>query len=240
MREDFRKHDLGKLLLPEDWWLVDAVYQAIDAAGLDRGALASERSAVIANFCGPGRIEQVLFANRDALAAGRPAGVDPMSSPRTMSSSISGIVAILLGIRGAAFTVGMGCAGGLAALDVAAGMIRKGEVDRALVVGLEALSLASYVPHWSQLGASPRSHNAAPHGAMRYAAADREGIAFSEGSACLVLERAASARARQAWRSPARRRAAVQRWGGCSAPTWAGWSGASARCSTRTRGRWTT
>ncbi len=105
-------------------------------------------------------------------------------------------VAHLLGAR-QAFTVSTACAGGSQAIGDALGLLRRGEADIALAVGVDTLITREMMGGFCNLTALS-TRNDEPARASRPFDADRDGFVMGEGAAALVLEREDVAKARGA------------------------------------------
>ncbi|MBL8214810.1 MAG: hypothetical protein JNK87_29090 [Bryobacterales bacterium] len=110
-----------------------------------------------------------------------------------------GILSEVLGIRGEGFTIGGASASGNMGILQAWRQIRYGIADVCVVVGaltdLSPLELQAF-RNTGALGGT--RYAAQPEEACRPFDRDREGFIYGQGSACLILESAASARARGA------------------------------------------
>lgn len=95
-------------------------------------------------------------------------------------------------------TVTTACAAGTQAIGEAAHAIRHGRADVILAGGSEALICDFALAGFAAMRALPTSFNDSPERASRPFDARREGFVYSEGAACLVLERLDHARARGA------------------------------------------
>lgn len=104
------------------------------------------------------------------------------------ASAISGRVAHHLDLRGPAVTLDAGCAGFLAALDVAVALIRAGSAPAMLVGGVSVLCTPGMIIEFSRLGAL------SPDGHCRPFSAGRSGTAWAEGCVMALVESAESAR----------------------------------------------
>ncbi|RKT17081.1 malonyl-ACP decarboxylase [Streptomyces sp. 1114.5] len=115
-----------------------------------------------------------------------------------MDTDHVGTVSQLLGITGEGYTVGGASASGNVAIINAARLVETGAVDLCLVVG--ALTDLSDMERQAfyNLGAMAGTRGRPPQASSRPFDADREGFVPGQGAACLVLESAASARARAA------------------------------------------
>ena len=95
------------------------------------------------------------------------------------------------------FAVSTACAGGATALGDAVTMIRRGDADIVLVVGLDTLVTREMMGGFCNLTALS-TRNDEPSRASRPFDADRDGFIMGEGGAAIVLERMEIAQARGA------------------------------------------
>ncbi|WP_374442174.1 beta-ketoacyl synthase N-terminal-like domain-containing protein [Stella sp.] len=102
-----------------------------------------------------------------------------------------------LGAAGPPVTLSTACASGATAIQTAVEAIRRGDCDRALVVGSEGSLQVEALIRFGLLQALS-TRNDDPAGAARPFAEDRDGFVMAEGAAALVLERPAAAAARGA------------------------------------------
>jgi malonyl-ACP decarboxylase len=116
-----------------------------------------------------------------------------------MDTDQIGMLSEVLGIRGEGFTVGGASASGNLGILQAYRQIRHGQCDVSVVVGamadLSPVELSAF-RHSGALGG--RKFGAQPEKACRPFDADREGFIYGQGSACMILETAESARRRGA------------------------------------------
>jgi 3-oxoacyl-[acyl-carrier-protein] synthase II len=96
-----------------------------------------------------------------------------------------------------ALTVSTACAGGNTAIGDAMGMLRRGEVDVVLCVGVDTLITREMMGGFCNLTALS-TRNDEPERASRPFDADRDGFVMGEGAAAVVLEREELALARGA------------------------------------------
>ena len=96
-----------------------------------------------------------------------------------------------------AFTVSTACAGGSQAIGDALGLLRRGEADIALAVGVDTLVTREMMGGFCNLTALS-TRNDEPQRASRPFDKDRDGFVMGEGAAVLILEREDVARARGA------------------------------------------
>ncbi len=101
------------------------------------------------------------------------------------------------GTSGPPITVSTACASGASAIQTAVEAIRRGDCDRALVIGSEGSLQVEALIRFGLLSALSTA-NEDPAGAARPFARDRDGFVMAEGAAALVLERPDMAAARGA------------------------------------------
>jgi len=101
------------------------------------------------------------------------------------------------GVRGLPITTSTACASGATAIQLGVEAIRRGESDRALIVGADGSANAESMIRFSLLSALS-TQNDPPQKASKPFSRDRDGFVLAEGGAALVLESLASARARGA------------------------------------------
>lgn len=125
-----------------------------------------------------------------------PGRVSPLFIPKMLSNSAAGLIAMRAGARGPNMTVNTACAASASALHLARDLLRGGAADAMIAGGVEAGITGLAVSAFAQMGALSR--NPDPESASRPFDRNRDGFVMGEGSAILVLERAADARARGA------------------------------------------
>jgi len=113
-----------------------------------------------------------------------------------MSNSAAGTVAMRFGARGPCFNPVSACASGAHAIGEAMWMIRRGDADRMLAGGCEALITRLMMSGFHSLTAL--STGTPPERACRPFDLHRDGFVLAEGSAVLLLEELECARARGA------------------------------------------
>jgi len=171
-----------------------AALQALDAAARDRGSVASDRCGVIvSNDSTSGAAVEVADRVREDRTT---ALLGSGHVIRVMASSVATTLSVMLGTRGACWTVGAGCAGGTHALGQATRLIAAGEQDLVLVVGAQELSWVT-TAGFDALGAFA-THDGPADEASRPFDATRTGLVPSGGGACVLLESLDGARGRGA------------------------------------------
>lgn len=170
-----------------------AVMDAIEESGLALNTLHSEQCGIIF-----GNDSSVLSAIEqwDGLRSeGCTASLGSGHVFRGMTSTVTLNLSVLLGIRGASWTVSAACASGSYAIGQAADAIRLGRQDVMVCGGAQEITPES-LAGFDGLGAF--SVHAEPAAASRPFDLARDGLVPSGGAAALVLESLAHAQARGA------------------------------------------
>ncbi len=126
------------------------------------------------------------------------ARVNPFTVPSSLPNMPAFHVTLQFGALGPNTTITTACATGTQTIGEAAEVIRDGRADMMLAGGTEALIREYSLAGFAAMRALPTSFNDAPQAASRPFDARREGFVFSEGGACVVLERLEHALARGA------------------------------------------
>ncbi|QMU80236.1 beta-ketoacyl-[acyl-carrier-protein] synthase family protein [Streptacidiphilus sp. PB12-B1b] len=173
-----------------------AADDALADAGLVVGRDVDPRRVAVVLATGGGGLETFEQQSHRRLERGRP-GVSPYLLPGMLSNMATARVAIKHGIRGYSSAVVTACAAGAQAVAEALRLIRAGDADVVVCGGSEsslhptiaaAFTNARALAHgWQDAGRASRPFDAA-----------RNGFVLGEGSAVLVVERAAHADARGA------------------------------------------
>lgn len=130
----------------------------------------------------PGILEQA-----DILRERGPDRVSPSFLPNVLVDSVSGQLAISLGIRGPNYAVVSACATGSHAVGEAAEMIKRGAADAVLAGGTEACIVPLILAGFTAMrGLAAEDED--PARASRPFDASRAGFVMSEGSGALFLE----------------------------------------------------
>lgn len=106
-------------------------------------------------------------------------------------------IADRFGTRGSPISLSTACSSGATAIQLGVEAIRRGEVEAALCIGTDGSVNPESLIRFSLLSALS-TQNDPPEGAAKPFAKNRDGFVMGEGAAALVLENAASARARGA------------------------------------------
>jgi len=130
----------------------------------------------------PGILEQA-----DILRERGPDRVSPSFLPNVLVDSVSGQLAISLGIKGPNYAVVSACATGSHAVGEAAEMIKRGDADAVLAGGTEACIVPLILAGFTAMrGLAAEDED--PARASRPFDASRAGFVMSEGSGALFLE----------------------------------------------------
>jgi beta-ketoacyl-acyl-carrier-protein synthase II len=162
---------------------VAAGREALDDAGLN-GFDPARVGIVFGSAIGgvPGLLEQA-----DILRERGPDRVSPSFLPSVLVDTVSGQLAISLGITGPNFAVVSACATGSHAVGEAAEMIKRGDADAVLAGGTEACLIPLILAGFTAMrGLAAEDED--PALASRPFDATRAGFVMSEGAGALLLE----------------------------------------------------
>ncbi|MCB0061310.1 MAG: beta-ketoacyl-ACP synthase II [Caldilineaceae bacterium] len=169
--------------------------QAIDDSGLDFEVEERNRIGVIVSS-GVGGIQSVLAAQD----TGRDRGLRKMSPfiiPNMLVDSAGGRIAIEYGLFGPNHAVVSACATGTSTCGEAFELIRRGDADVVIAGGAEA-AITPLIMAGFDLSGALSQRNDEPQRACRPFDQDRDGFVVGEGTAILVMESEAHAKARGA------------------------------------------
>ena len=130
----------------------------------------------------PGILEQA-----DTLRERGPDRVSPNFLPNVLVDSVSGQLAISLGIKGPNYAVVSACATGSHAIGEAAEMIKRGAADAVLAGGTESCIVPLILAGFTAMRGLAAEDEHPPH-ASRPFDATRAGFVMSEGAGALLLE----------------------------------------------------
>jgi 3-oxoacyl-[acyl-carrier-protein] synthase II len=167
-----------------------AAKEAVQDSGIDFAAMTPEerdRVAVIINT-GGGGLEQVTQGAETETTRG-PRFVSPFSIPALSPSMAGCLVSMEYHLTGPVMTQSAACATGILGFTDALRLIQRGEVDVAVVGGVEAPLLPMAFSALGNMGALSK-RNDDPQRASRPFDALRDGFVFGEGGAVLVVESA--------------------------------------------------
>ena len=127
-----------------------------------------------------------------------PDRVSPNFLPNVLADSVSGQLAISLGIKGPNYAVVSACATGSHAVGEAAEMIKRGDADAVLAGGTESCIIPLILAGFTAMRLLLAAEDEHPPHASRPFDATRAGFVMAEGAGALLLEDWASAERRGA------------------------------------------
>jgi 3-oxoacyl-[acyl-carrier-protein] synthase II len=173
-----------------------AAHRAVTDSGLPLPFADPERVGVSFGT-GIGGLERALDGIQVLRTQGL-AKVNPFALPSAIPNQPAFYISHVLGAIGPSLTITTACATGAQAIGEGAELIRSGRADIVLAGGVEAMIEDFALAGFAAMRALPTSFNDDPARASRPFDARREGFVFSEGGACMVLERLDQALARGA------------------------------------------
>ncbi|MEV6795307.1 beta-ketoacyl-[acyl-carrier-protein] synthase family protein [Streptomyces sp. NPDC051320] len=186
---------VARRLDPFVQFAIIAVREALADAGLDPSAWDGTRVGVVLGCGGYGAA--TLEAQQRVLMERSARKVSPQVLPMHLSNLAAGQVSIELGATGPSLVVATACASGATAIGVARDLLNLNRCDIVVAGGTEAMVTPLVIAGFAQMGALSARHDD-PAAASRPFDAARDGFVAGEGSAVLVMERVADARARGA------------------------------------------
>ncbi len=173
-------------------YCLGATKEAIKNSGLDDEQVQDERTVTIMGHCG---LHHEVFAECD-LKVNKGKKLGSMVLPKSMTSSPTANLGVILGLHGPTYTVAAACASSAVSVGQALLAIRHGLQDRAIVGGLHD-GCWEFDSHFDALRVlSERSDD--PGAASRPFDIDRDGLVPSSGAATVILEEYEMAKARGA------------------------------------------
>jgi len=158
---------------PQQRLLLEVTHDALDDAGIPADSLEGSRTGV---WVGISDAEyKVLVQRRDARH------LDAFAATGSLGSTACGRLSYVLGLRGPSMSVDTACSSSLVALHLAIQAIRLGEVDLAIVAGVNVLLDVSATISLCAMGAL------SPTARCHTFSADADGYARGEGCGVVIL-----------------------------------------------------
>ena len=166
----------ARMMDPRQRLLLETTWHALEDAGVDPGQLKGSRTGV---YVGTGSGDY-----RDVVVAGG----ETHGYLGTTMSVTAGRISFALGLIGPAVPLDLACASSLAAVHQGASALRQGEVDMALVGGVNAILSSEVATFMAQLGML------STRGRCSTFDAAADGFVRGEGCGVVVLKRLSEAR----------------------------------------------
>ncbi|MDR0339875.1 MAG: beta-ketoacyl-[acyl-carrier-protein] synthase family protein [Desulfovibrio sp.] len=166
-------------------WAAEAVFHALEEAGLAPEDLRNERTGIIFG-CDSSCIAALEQVEKLART-GSTTGIGSGQVFRTMTSCVSMNLNVIFGTQGACWSISGACASGGHAVGQAADLIRLGRQDRVICGGAQEINWQSMCSFDGLRAFSSRFDE--PETASRPFDAGRDGLVPSGGAAALMLER---------------------------------------------------
>jgi phthiocerol/phenolphthiocerol synthesis type-I polyketide synthase C len=167
---------------PQQRILLEVVWEALEDAGIPPPTLASKEVGV---FVGASTIDYASGGLFDLPA------IDSHFMAGNSLSIISNRISYVFDLRGPSFTVDSACSSSFVALAQAIAAIESGEIELAVVAGVNLLLSPAHFIGFS------RAAMLSPTGLCRPFSSQGDGYVRSEGAVAMVLQRTADARANQ-------------------------------------------
>ena len=172
-----------------------ATKDALDMAGIQENQLDSPRIGIVAGSGGAST--RIMVSSGDIAREKGPKRIGPYGVTKSMSSSISAIIATALKLKGINYSISSACATSAHCIGHAADLIRNGQQDIVIAGGSDD-------EHWSSsclfdaMGALSSNFNSDPVLASRPYDSNRDGFVISGGSGMIILEEEEHAKKRGA------------------------------------------
>ena len=172
-----------------------ATKDALKMAGIDESHLDSPKIGIVAGSGGAST--RVMLESGDIARERGPKRIGPYGVTKSMSSSISAIIATALKLKGINYSISSACATSAHCIGHAADLIKSGQQDVVIAGGSDD-------EHWSSsclfdaMGALSSNFNSTPTIASRPYDSNRDGFVISGGAGMIILENEEHAKKRGA------------------------------------------
>ena len=162
-----------------------ATKDALQMAGIDESHLDSPKIGIVAGSGGAST--RVMLESGDIAREKGPKRIGPYGVTKSMSSSISAIIATALKLKGINYSISSACATSAHCIGHAADLIKSGQQDVVIAGGSDD-------EHWSSsclfdaMGALSSNFNSTPTIASRPYDSNRDGFVISGGAGMIILE----------------------------------------------------
>ena len=162
-----------------------ATRDALKMAGIDESHLDSPKIGIVAGSGGAST--RVMLESGDIAREKGPKRIGPYGVTKSMSSSISAIIATALKLKGINYSISSACATSAHCIGHAADLIKSGQQDVVIAGGSDD-------EHWSSsclfdaMGALSSNFNSTPMIASRPYDSNRDGFVISGGAGMIILE----------------------------------------------------
>ena len=172
-----------------------ATKDALEMAGIDENDLDSPKIGIVAGSGGAST--RIMVESGDIARKKGPKRIGPYGVTKSMSSSISAIIATALKLKGVNYSISSACATSAHCIGHAADLIKSGSQDIVIAGGSDD-------EHWSSsclfdaMGALSSKYNKDPEKASRPYDLERDGFVISGGAGMIILEEEEHAKKRGA------------------------------------------
>ena len=162
-----------------------ATKDALKMAGIDESDLDSPKIGIVAGSGGAST--RVMLESGDIAREKGPKRIGPYGVTKSMSSSISAIIATALKLKGINYSISSACATSAHCIGHAADLIKSGQQDIVIAGGSDD-------EHWSSsclfdaMGALSSNFNSTPTIASRPYDSNRDGFVIAGGAGMIILE----------------------------------------------------
>ena len=162
-----------------------ATKDALKMAGIEESDLDSPQIGIVAGSGGAST--RVMLESGDIAREKGPKRIGPYGVTKSMSSSISAIIATALKLKGINYSISSACATSAHCIGHAADLIKSGQQDIVIAGGSDD-------EHWSSsclfdaMGALSSNFNSTPTIASRPYDSNRDGFVISGGAGMIILE----------------------------------------------------